>query len=143
MQICALLTRIQCKVYDAQVTVKVCGPLVVLWSWWRTKIKEIENWKSICLIVFCILLICMAYCITSFHQFLCHFIIFDFFSRYINQSLEIGLMNLFLVYFLIFFHAFGKPWQIKFNWWISLGFFGVSPTACPFFTCLMNNINSK
>ena len=28
MQICALLTRIQCKVSDAQVTVKACGPLV-------------------------------------------------------------------------------------------------------------------
>ena len=28
MQLCALLTRIQCKVPDAQVTVKACGPLV-------------------------------------------------------------------------------------------------------------------
>ena len=28
MQICTLLTRIQCKVSDAQVTVKACGPLV-------------------------------------------------------------------------------------------------------------------
>ena len=28
MQICALLTRIQCKVTDTQVTVKACGPLV-------------------------------------------------------------------------------------------------------------------
>ena len=28
MQICALLTRIQCKVYDTQVTAKACGPLV-------------------------------------------------------------------------------------------------------------------
>ena len=28
MQICALLTRIQCKISDAQVTVKACGPLV-------------------------------------------------------------------------------------------------------------------
>ena len=30
MKICTLLTRIQCKVYDAQVTVKACGPLVLL-----------------------------------------------------------------------------------------------------------------
>ena len=29
MQICALLTRIQCKVSDTQVTVKACGPLVL------------------------------------------------------------------------------------------------------------------
>ena len=29
MQICALLTRIQCKVSYAQVTVKACGPLVI------------------------------------------------------------------------------------------------------------------
>ena len=29
MQICALLTRIQCKVSDAQVTVKARGPLVI------------------------------------------------------------------------------------------------------------------
>ena len=29
MQTCALLTRIQCKVSDAQVTVKACGPLVL------------------------------------------------------------------------------------------------------------------
>ena len=28
MQICTLLTRIQCKVSDIQVTVKACGPLV-------------------------------------------------------------------------------------------------------------------
>ena len=28
MQICALLTRIQCKVTDTQLTVKACGPLV-------------------------------------------------------------------------------------------------------------------
>ena len=28
MQICTLLTRIQCKVSDTQVTVKACGPLV-------------------------------------------------------------------------------------------------------------------
>ena len=28
MQICDLLTRIQCKVSDTQVTVKACGPLV-------------------------------------------------------------------------------------------------------------------
>ena len=28
MQICALLTRIQCKVSDAQVTVKAFGPLI-------------------------------------------------------------------------------------------------------------------
>ena len=28
MQICALLTRSQCKVSDTQVTVKACGPLV-------------------------------------------------------------------------------------------------------------------
>ena len=32
MQICALLTRIQCKVSDTQVTVKACGPLVGLAS---------------------------------------------------------------------------------------------------------------
>ena len=30
MQICTLLTRIQCKVSDTQVTVKACGPLVEL-----------------------------------------------------------------------------------------------------------------
>ena len=30
MQICALQTRIQCKVSDTQVTVKACGPLVQL-----------------------------------------------------------------------------------------------------------------
>ena len=29
MQICTLLTRIQCKVSDTQVTVKACGPLVL------------------------------------------------------------------------------------------------------------------
>ena len=29
MQICALLTRIQCKVSDTQVTVKACGPLIL------------------------------------------------------------------------------------------------------------------
>ena len=29
MQICALLTRSQCKVSDTQVTVKACGPLVI------------------------------------------------------------------------------------------------------------------
>ena len=28
MQICALLTRIQCKVFDTQVAVKACWPLV-------------------------------------------------------------------------------------------------------------------
>ena len=28
IQICALLTRSQCKVSDTQVTVKACGPLV-------------------------------------------------------------------------------------------------------------------
>ena len=28
MQICTLMTRIQCKVSDTQVTVKACGPLV-------------------------------------------------------------------------------------------------------------------
>ena len=28
MQICTLLTIIQCKVSDTQVTVKACGPLV-------------------------------------------------------------------------------------------------------------------
>ena len=28
MQICTLLTRIQCKVSDTKVTVKACGPLV-------------------------------------------------------------------------------------------------------------------
>ena len=28
MQICALLTRSQCKVSDTQVTVKACGPFV-------------------------------------------------------------------------------------------------------------------
>ena len=27
MQVCALLTRIQCKVSDTQVTIKACGPL--------------------------------------------------------------------------------------------------------------------
>ena len=32
MQICPLLTRIQCKVSDAQVTVKACWPLVILIS---------------------------------------------------------------------------------------------------------------
>ena len=30
MQICALPTRIQCKVSDTQVTVKACGPLVFI-----------------------------------------------------------------------------------------------------------------
>ena len=30
MQICTLLTRIQCKVSDTQVTVKACGPLVTI-----------------------------------------------------------------------------------------------------------------
>ena len=30
MQICTLLTRIQCKVSDTQVTVRACGPLVLL-----------------------------------------------------------------------------------------------------------------
>ena len=29
MQICALLTRNECKVSDTQVTVKACGPLVI------------------------------------------------------------------------------------------------------------------
>ena len=29
MQICTLLTRIQCKVSDTQVIVKACGPLLV------------------------------------------------------------------------------------------------------------------
>ena len=29
MQICTLLTRIQSKVSDTQVTIKACGPLVV------------------------------------------------------------------------------------------------------------------
>ena len=31
MQICTFLTRIQCKVSDAQVTVKACEPLVILY----------------------------------------------------------------------------------------------------------------
>ena len=33
MQICTLLTRIQCKVSDTQVTVKACGPLVLFRSY--------------------------------------------------------------------------------------------------------------
>ena len=41
MQICTLLTKIQCKVSDTQVTVKACGPLVLDrrshggWIWGR------------------------------------------------------------------------------------------------------------
>ena len=38
MQICALLTRIQCKVSDTQVTVKACGPLVE-----KKPVKNKEN----------------------------------------------------------------------------------------------------
>ena len=40
MQICALLTRIQCKVSDAQVTVKACGPLVSLIVEFSSKINQ-------------------------------------------------------------------------------------------------------
>ena len=32
MQICALLTRIQCKVSDTQVMVKACGPIVIIYQ---------------------------------------------------------------------------------------------------------------
>ena len=38
MQICTLLTRIQCKVSDTQVTVKACGPLVCIKC--REKLKN-------------------------------------------------------------------------------------------------------
>ena len=40
MQKCTLLTRIQCKVSDTQVTVKACGPLVF-------KLKAVINMKGI------------------------------------------------------------------------------------------------
>ena len=46
MQICTLLTRIQCKVSDTQVTVKACGPLVLyaqtLKSQFRAVFKSIS-----------------------------------------------------------------------------------------------------
>ena len=41
MQICTLLTRIQCKVSDTEVTVKACGPLVKMTQGHRySKLKK-------------------------------------------------------------------------------------------------------
>ena len=47
MQICTLLTRIQCKVPDTQVTVKACGPLVVHSAINKFCVKK--NEKNCCL----------------------------------------------------------------------------------------------
>ena len=41
MQICALLTRIQCKASDTQVTVKACGPLVI--QKYRSNINQTKS----------------------------------------------------------------------------------------------------
>ena len=41
MQLCALLTRIQCKVSDTQVTVKASGPLVPQIHWYLANVTEL------------------------------------------------------------------------------------------------------
>ena len=48
MQICALLTRSQCKVFGIQVTVKACGPFVLEANWFFLFVFQAKyKWKSI------------------------------------------------------------------------------------------------
>ena len=81
MQICALLTRIQCKVSDTQViTVKACGPLVLLVLYLCTNPTKISQH--------------FASCFISFSSFV--FLMFIYFSAI--------LFIFFLIYKYVIFH---------------------------------------
>ena len=47
MQICTLLTRIQCKVSDTQVTFKACGPLVIYSMMWLLICEYEPFWQEV------------------------------------------------------------------------------------------------